>query len=100
MSWILLIFAAVAVNAVVVLLLTRFVHTLPIAVIASVTITELLCTIWAFWMVAHSSDAPDILYLAAQVTVVVTFPFVVLSSIGFVILVRRFERKKSENNAA
>lgn len=79
--------------------LARLVRTVPLAVVASTTITDLLFILYFVCRVAfaqHLDDhASEELYLLPVVFVVYTAPTVLLSSIGFGRFASRFYRRKS-----
>lgn len=79
--------------------LARLVRSLPLAIIGSIVITDLLFIFYVISYVAYSRKtdphASEMISLLPVVLVVVTAPTVVLSSIGFVRLASRFYQRKT-----
>jgi hypothetical protein len=86
----------VLVTGVISSLLARFIRNLLFAIIVSVTITDLLCVLYSVHRLDSSQDpyAGEAALLFPIVFAIETAPTVLLSSIGFGRLAKRFCQKK------
>jgi hypothetical protein len=87
----------VLVTGVISFLLAIFIRNLPLAIIAGVIITDLLCVLYSVRLLESSQDpySGEAALLFPIVFAVETTPTVLLSSIGFGRLAKRFYQKRT-----
>jgi hypothetical protein len=92
MSLTLFILGLVAVNGVIALVITSFLPSLVLSVIAITMITEMVVAIYILKEAAQSRDASDLI-LAANLTVTMSTPLILATSVGFAVLAKRLKRE-------
>jgi hypothetical protein len=92
MSLTLFILELVAVNGVIALVITSFLPSLVLSVIAITMITEMVVAIYILKEAAQSRDASDLI-LAANLTVTMSTPLILATSVGFAVLAKRLKRE-------
>jgi len=86
----------VLVTGVISFLLARIVRSVPIAIVASVIITDMLFILWGELQLTSSSDpyADEAIMMLPIIFLVETAPTILLSSVGFGRMAGRFWRKR------